>query len=103
MRHGNDSTDVESFTDYLNFFELIAALWTQDQLRQDEICDLFDYYLHKKYEGCGPNDPPPHEFRRTMVPVLLDSGDSIFASAYVYSWDIVGKQKIASGNLLMQR
>jgi gamma-glutamylcyclotransferase (GGCT)/AIG2-like uncharacterized protein YtfP len=36
------------------------------------------------YEGCAPNDPLPHEFRRTTVAVLLDSGEPIHASAYVY-------------------
>nr|MDQ2898790.1 gamma-glutamylcyclotransferase [Acidobacteriota bacterium] len=56
-----------------------------------------------EYEGCGPKDPLPHEFRRTVVPVLLDSGDSITASVYIYSKDIVGKQRIESGNFLAQR
>jgi hypothetical protein len=43
-----DSTrSVEEFDNYLNFFEFVAVLEARKQLKQDEICDLFDYYLRK--------------------------------------------------------
>jgi hypothetical protein len=33
------------FTDYLNFFEFVAILESNGQLRLDEVKDLFHYYL----------------------------------------------------------
>lgn len=36
---------VESFVDYLNFFEFIGSLWKLDQLRINEVAMLFQYYL----------------------------------------------------------
>jgi hypothetical protein len=33
------------FTDYLNFFEFVAILESNGQLRLDEVKDLFSYYL----------------------------------------------------------
>lgn len=54
------------------------------------------------YEGCGPADPPPHEYRREIVPVLLDSGEWIDASAYVYASSVLGKREIPSGDFLAQ-
>jgi gamma-glutamylcyclotransferase (GGCT)/AIG2-like uncharacterized protein YtfP len=56
-----------------------------------------------KYEGCGPADPHPHEFRRTTVPVLLDSNQWIEAIAYIYALPIQGKQQILSGEFLAPR
>ena len=37
--------ESEGLTDYLNFFEFVALLWKSGQLQQDEIEDLFGYYL----------------------------------------------------------
>ncbi len=34
-----------NFTDYLNFFEFVAFLGYKNQLTQEEIEDLFGYYL----------------------------------------------------------
>jgi gamma-glutamylcyclotransferase (GGCT)/AIG2-like uncharacterized protein YtfP len=50
-----------------------------------------------KYEGCGPADPHPHQYRRETVPVLLDSGEWIDAITYVYVLPVHGKQEIPSG------
>jgi len=33
------------FTDYLNFFEFLAFLWKSGQIKEQEVLDLFDYYL----------------------------------------------------------
>ncbi len=49
----SDSADVQKlvrdetpeFTDYLNFFELVAFLAETKQLSKDEVLRLFDYYL----------------------------------------------------------
>lgn len=53
-----------------------------------------------RYEGCGPDDPPPHEYRRCLVPVRLDSGEWIKASAYLYTRGTEGKARITSGDYL---
>jgi len=37
----------EKFTDFLNFFEFIAVLYTRAHLTGDQVSDVFDYYLHK--------------------------------------------------------
>lgn len=51
-----------------------------------------------KYEGCAPGDPLPHEYRRSFISVLLDSGAWIEAAAYVYVQDLAGKPRIHSGD-----
>lgn len=53
-----------------------------------------------RYEGCAPDDPPPHEYRRTTIPVLLESGNWIEAIAYTYALPIDGKKEIPSGDFL---
>lgn len=55
------------------------------------------------YEGCGASDPPPHEFERQVVDVVLDGGQSIRAWAYVYCLNTEDKERIPSGNYLHQR
>lgn len=59
----------------------------------DETLRLLD-----AYEGCGPDDPEPHEYRRDRVPVRLDSGESTKAWAYVLVRDVRGLQRIPSGD-----
>lgn len=65
------------------------------------------YHLHSpeltyteldKYEGCSPDDPPPHEYRRATITVLLDSGAWLEACVYIYALEITGKQRIMSGD-----
>ena len=36
-----------------------------------------------KYEGCGPTNPEPHEYRRQKVHVFLNDGTEVDASAYI--------------------
>jgi gamma-glutamylcyclotransferase (GGCT)/AIG2-like uncharacterized protein YtfP len=55
-----------------------------------------------EYEGCGLNDPKPHEYRREVVPVVLDSGITINATTYAYVRDVRGKRLIDSGDFLKQ-
>jgi len=52
------------------------------------------------YEGCGPSHPPPHEFERQVVTVLLDSGEAVEAWAYIYALETQGKARITSGDYL---
>jgi gamma-glutamylcyclotransferase (GGCT)/AIG2-like uncharacterized protein YtfP len=55
------------------------------------------------YEGCGASDPPPHEFERQVVDVVLDGDQTIRAHAYVYRLNTEGKERILSGEYLHQR
>lgn len=44
----NEGTDLhEAFVDYLNFFEFIAIQLKNRNLRQDEVLDMFDYYIRR--------------------------------------------------------
>ena len=52
------------------------------------------------YEGCGPSDPPPHEFERQVVTVFLDGGQVVEAWAYIYALETQGKARITSGDYL---
>lgn len=45
VESGGSETLVESFVDYLNFFEFIASLWKLRQLSLEEIEMLLGYYL----------------------------------------------------------
>ena len=54
------------------------------------------------YEGCGPADPPPHAFERQVVDVLLESGETIRAWAYVYCLATADKVRIVSGDYLQR-
>jgi gamma-glutamylcyclotransferase (GGCT)/AIG2-like uncharacterized protein YtfP len=53
-----------------------------------------------QYEKCGPYDPPPHEYARRVVDVLLDAGETIRAWVYVYRMDTADKPRIPSGDYL---
>jgi len=50
------------------------------------------------YEGCGPEDPFPTEFRREIMDVMLDNGVSIKAWGYLYNRSTDGLKRIASGD-----
>ncbi|HTT64427.1 MAG TPA: gamma-glutamylcyclotransferase [Bryobacteraceae bacterium] len=54
------------------------------------------------YEGCGPGDPVPHEFVRQAVTVLLDSGDTVEAWAYLYARETQSRERISSGDYLQR-
>lgn len=41
------SEDEEKFSDYLNFFEFIATLESEGQLKLNDVTNLFEYYLKK--------------------------------------------------------
>ncbi len=73
---------------------------------QGEVYTLTDpkvtYRVLDEYEGCGSNDPLPHEFERTVEPILLESGEWIRASIYIYTCDINHKQQISTGNFLVR-
>jgi gamma-glutamylcyclotransferase (GGCT)/AIG2-like uncharacterized protein YtfP len=50
------------------------------------------------YEGVGPNDPMPHEYKREIIPVSLNDGRRLDAWAYVLNLSPEGLRKISSGD-----
>lgn len=53
------------------------------------------------YEGCGENDPEPHEYRRQKRMVRLGD-EEIEAWVYVYNWSLDGRTVISGGNFLAE-
>ena len=52
------------------------------------------------YEKCGPADPPPHEYARQVIDVVLDNGQTIRAWAYLYRLGTEDKPRIPAGDYL---
>ena len=52
------------------------------------------------YEECAEHFPEPHEYKRQLVQVTLDSGDKLTAHAYIYNHDITNLTPIPSGDYL---
>lgn len=50
------------------------------------------------YEGLGPEDPLPHEYRRELVHVTLGDGRQLEAWAYVVNRPLEGLGRIHSGD-----
>ncbi|KIZ39029.1 MULTISPECIES: gamma-glutamylcyclotransferase family protein [Rhodopseudomonas] len=65
------------------------------------------------YEGCGPNDPAPAEYRREVCPVTLGDGGeragealavaSTEAWTYLYNWPVAHLPLIASGRFELEQ
>jgi len=51
------------------------------------------------YEGCGPEDAEPQEYRRARIAVETGDG-TVEAWAYLYNWPIDGLAWIAGGDFL---
>ena len=51
------------------------------------------------FESCGPDDPPPHEYRRELATVMIDRG-AIAAMVYVWNLPLDALERIASGDWL---
>ena len=51
------------------------------------------------FEGCGPDDPPPHEYRRESAQVMTPNGPT-FAMVYVWNLPLIGLERIATGDWL---
>lgn len=56
-----------------------------------------------EYEGLGPNDPPPHEYRRQIVQVTLADGRAFDAWSYVLNRSAEGLLRIDSGDFAQWR
>lgn len=55
------------------------------------------------YEGCGPDDPEPHDYRRALVDVTTASGQKVRAWAYVLNRPTTHLEEIRSGDYLTWR
>ena len=53
-----------------------------------------------EYEGCGPDEPLPTEFRRERMTVFLENGEKVQAWIYIYNRPTNGLTPILSGNYL---
>lgn len=51
-----------------------------------------------EYEGCDPDEPEPHEYRRTIVEARLASGERVEAWAYVLNRNATALRRIESGS-----
>lgn len=51
------------------------------------------------FEGCGADNPPPHDYRRVLLPVLL-GGRTRPASVYAWNKPVTGLARIGSGDWL---
>ncbi|HEV8432416.1 MAG TPA: gamma-glutamylcyclotransferase family protein [Thermoanaerobaculia bacterium] len=67
--------------------------------------DHWDDVIHRldEYEGCGPSDPSPHEYRREVVIARLSDGKAIPAWAYVLNQSPAGMREIQSGDYVSWR
>ena len=69
----------------------IYVLQNEKQLHQLDI-----------YEGCAPQSPQPHEYKRELVTVRLPNNESMEAWTYIYMGDITSLPVIQSGDFLRQ-
>jgi len=53
-----------------------------------------------RYEQCSIRDPRPHEYRRSIEPVMLDKGKTLNAWVYLYNRPIKDHICITSGDYL---
>jgi gamma-glutamylcyclotransferase (GGCT)/AIG2-like uncharacterized protein YtfP len=77
---------------------VVGELYEIDPIRWDDVINRLD-----KYEGCSPDDPQPHEYRRELVNARLANGAMVPAWAYVLNgWPEID-QEIKSGDYLSWR
>ena len=50
-----------------------------------------------RYEGCGPDDPPPTQYLRELRTVTLSSGPSVESWIYIYNRPVDQLKRIVSG------
>ncbi len=55
-------------------------------------------HVFDAYEGCGPDDPEPHLFRRDLEVVRLEDGGIVRAWVYSYQGERTGARVISSGD-----
>ncbi len=53
-----------------------------------------------QYEGCASGDPTPHEYRRAVADIRLETGTVVSAQIYLYQWPTDGLTRIVEGDYL---
>ncbi|HXF42059.1 MAG TPA: gamma-glutamylcyclotransferase family protein [Blastocatellia bacterium] len=56
-----------------------------------------------EYEGCGASAPAPHEYKRELIRVRLENGETTTAWAYLLNRDPAGLNRIPGGDYLSWR
>jgi gamma-glutamylcyclotransferase (GGCT)/AIG2-like uncharacterized protein YtfP len=51
------------------------------------------------FESCGPDDPPPHDYRREIASVMTASG-AVEAMVYVWNLGVEGLERMPGGDWL---
>lgn len=51
------------------------------------------------FESCGPDDPPPHDYRREIAPVMT-AGGAEQAMVYVWNLGVGGLERMPGGDWL---
>lgn len=77
-----------------------AAGWVHGELYRVRALDVLARL--DEYEGAGPLDPEPHEYRRIRTVVQQTDGQEHEAWVYVYAWPTAGFPIIASGDFLRE-
>jgi gamma-glutamylcyclotransferase (GGCT)/AIG2-like uncharacterized protein YtfP len=79
--------------------ELVRGeLYEIDRNRLQAVLPLLD-----EYEGCGPSDATPHEYRRELVEVRTHTGATVKAWAYVLNRPTDDLEPIDSGDYVEWR
>jgi gamma-glutamylcyclotransferase (GGCT)/AIG2-like uncharacterized protein YtfP len=85
LAHGSVEAELYDLGDYPGIVlspgrqsRALGEVYALNSKRTDEIWPVLD-----AYEGCGANDPEPHEYRRERVQVTLSGGSKLDAWAYV--------------------
>lgn len=55
------------------------------------------YKLLDRFEGCWPDWPQPYEYLRREISVVRDGGETIQATAYLYTWDVSRARHVPAG------
>lgn len=53
------------------------------------------------FESCGPEDPPPHDYRREMAEVMTADG-AVPAMVYVWNLPLDGLERMPGGDWLAE-
>ena len=101
--HGRARGQLYLISDYPGFVPSeIEGDWVYGDVYRLQTPELTFPELDR-YEGCSATCAQPHEYRRSLGKVLLDTGMWIEASIYLYVADISRKQRILSGNFLPEQ
>ena len=52
------------------------------------------------YEACGEGFPEPTQYIRQMLPVALETGETVEVWTYVYNWPVAELKRIESGRFM---